>query len=377
MIRLFSSLLLFMSLSLHSQITKETIESSVLGTTRTIDLFVPQLEEGSIDPLPLIVVLEGHELFDLVASNVQFLSKIGYMPKAIVVGVRQEGIYQVARDCEVNKNSGQLSSRGSKFKQFIVSDIVQRLAVQYPLSNLKVLVGKNKSANFLHYFMLNGPNLFSSYIAITPELTPGIVEPLFATAANTKRTVSYYVSNSENLPKKQRSQITLLSDELKKVEQDKFQLTTDLFSYPDEFSAPAYSIPIALETIFRVYQPISPKEYKQKILKDSLPAHNYLVDKYQRISSQLGIQKKYILNDIMAIFAAAQKKSDAESLFVLGDLALQDYPTTMMGHYFTGLGYEISENRKKALKSFERGYTYEPIDFITKELLLSKIQSLK
>ena len=378
MIRSICTLLLLLSLPLQAQITTETIESSVLGTTRTIDLYIPEIEEGSLDQLPLIVVLEGHELFDLVVANVRFLSKIDYMPKAIVVGVRQEGQYQVARDCETDKNSGQLSTRGSNFKKFIVSDIVQRLSIQYPISNLKVLVGKNKSANFINYFLLNGPNMFSSYIAITPEVSGNIIESLTINAANIKKTTNYYISNSGNLPRRQKNNISLLTEELKKQENDQFILTTDSFSYPDEFSTPAYSIPIALESIFRVYQPISPKEYRENILKGSLlPSHNYLVSKYQKISTQLGIQKRYILNDIMAIFAAAEKKSDAETLFVLGDLAVEDYPTTMLGHYFNGLGYEITGNVKKALKNYERAYTYDPIDFVTKDLILNKIENLK
>ena len=91
----------------------------------------------------------------------------------------------------------------------------------------------------------------------------------------------------------------------------------------------------------------------------------------------MGIQKRYILNDLMAVFAAAQKKSDAESLFVLGDLALEDYPTTMLGHYFNGFAYEITGNTKKALKNYERAYTLDPIDFVTKDLILNKIESLK
>jgi hypothetical protein len=299
------------------------------------------------------------------------------MPKAIVVGVRQEGQYQVARDCETDKNSGQLSTRGSNFKKFIVSDIVQRLSIQYPISNLKVLVGKNKSANFINYFLLNGPNMFSSYIAITPEVSENIIESLTINVANIKKTTNYYISNSGNLPRRQKNNISLLTEELKKQENAQFILTTDSFSYPDEFSTPAYSIPIALESIFRVYQPISPKEYRENILKGSLPSHNYLVSKYQKISTQLGIQKRYILNDIMAIFAAAQKKSDAETLFVLGDLAVEDYPTTMLGHYFNGLGYEITGNVKKALKNYERAYILDPIDFVTKELILNKIENLK
>ena len=377
MIRYLFMLLVLSSFVIQAQITTEKIVSSVLGTTRTIDLYIPEIEEGSFDQLPLIVVLEGHELFDLVVANVDFLSKIDYMPKAIVVGVRQEGQYQVARDFETDKNSGQLSTRGSNFKNFIVSDIVQRLSIQYSISNMKVLIGKNKSANFINYFLLNGPNIFSSYIAITPEVSPEIIELLTINVANIKKTTNYYISNSGNLPRRQKNNISLLTEELKKQENAQFILTTDSFFYPDEFSTPAYSIPIALEGIFRVYQPISPKEYRESILKDTLPSHNYLVSKYQKISTQLGIQKRYILNDIMAIFAAAQKKSDAETLFVLGDLAIEDYPTTMLGHYFNGLGYEITGNVKKALKNYERAYTYDPIDFVTKDLILNKIENLK
>ena len=377
MIRSLFTLLVLSSFVLQAQITTEDIESSVLGTTRTIDLYIPEIEEGSFDQLPLIVVLEGHELFGLVVANVRFLSKIDYMPKAIVVGVRQEGQYQVARDCEIDKNSGQLSTRGSNFKRFIVSDIVQRLSIQYPISNLKVLIGKNKSANFINYFLLNSPNIFSSYIAITPEVSTEIIEPLTINVANIKKTTNYYISNSGNLPRRQKNNISLLTEELKKQENEQFILATDSFSFPDEFSTPAYSIPIALEGVFRIYQPISPKEFRENILKDTLPSHNYLVSKYQKISNQLGIQKRYILNDIMAIFAAAQKKSDAETLFVLGDLAIEDYPTTMLGHYFNGLGYEIKGNTKKALKNYESAYTYDPIDFVTKQLILNKIESLK
>mgnify|MGYP000938038085 CR=1 FL=1 len=374
---LFLILTVLFCFDVKAQITTENIESTFLRKVRTIDLYVPEADSELIDPMPLIVVLEGNDLFNLTVSNVKFLSKIGYMPKSIVVGIRQEGSAQVKRDSEINKNSGQLSSRGSNFKQFIISDIVQRLQSQYNISKLKVILGKNKLGNFINFFLLDNNPIFSAYIAITPELTGSIIDPIIAKTTTVKKDISYYLSNSENLPKRQKNNTYIFSDELKKVENSKFHLTNDVLADPDEFSSPMYSIPVALENIFRVYQPISPKVYKEKILKENQPPHVFLINKYQRIYRELGIQKKYILNDVMAVFAAAQKKADAESLFVLGELALQDYPTTMMGYYFNGLGYEILENYKKALKNYESAYTLEPIDFITKELVLNKIELLK
>ena len=106
MIRSLFLLTFLLSLTLSAQITSETIASSVLGKSRTIDLYVPEMKEGAVDPLPLIVVFEGQELFDLVVTNVKFFSKIGYMPKAIVVGIRQEEPYQMSRDFEIDKSSG-------------------------------------------------------------------------------------------------------------------------------------------------------------------------------------------------------------------------------------------------------------------------------
>ena len=111
-----------------------------------------------------------------------------------------------------------------------------------------------------------------------------------------------------------------------------------------------------------------------------LPRIAGLLGKVGEIRKALFVCYRVVDNDPdcdEAIFAAAQKKSDAETLFVLGDLAVEDYPTTMLGHYFNGLGYEITGNVKKALKNYERAYTLDPIDFVTKELILNKIENLK
>ncbi len=370
-------LFFFFTFSIQAQqITTEDIESSVLGITRKVDLFVPQIDESYPERMPLIVVLEGNELFNVVVSNVQFLSKIGYMPKSIVVGIRHEG-RQVSIDCEINRNSGELTERGYNFKQFINKDIVNKLATKYSLSNVKIIIGKNNSANFVNYFMLDPNPAFTVYISVTPVVSESIVKPLFDKVSSLSKNVSYYISNSENIPKEQRRSIDLLTNELLKNENPKFHFINDTFVHADEFSAAVYSIPRALERTFKTYQPISPKEYREGMLKDSKSAYNYLIEKYNRIFTELNIQKKYTLNDIMAVFAATQKNADVETLFTLGELTLKEYPDTMLGHYFKGLAYQMQKDYKKALKNYERAYTSKPIDFITKEMILNKIQTLK
>lgn len=370
-------LLLLISSSLMGQITSQTITSNILENSRTIDLYIPEIEERNVEPLPLIVVLEGDKIFNLVVSNVKFLSENDYMPKAIVVGINQAGYYQKQRDFELDKSTGQLTNRGANFKQFIKSDIIQKLSIQFPLSKLKIIIGQNKGANFINYFLLDNSNTFTSYIAVNPDMPQAIIEPLIEKLKSTTKETNYHLFNSANLPVNQGKKISDFSKDFKEVENSMLRKSYKLFSYPDEISSVAYSIPIALETMFRTFQPISVKEFKENLLNDTIVPHQYLIDKYQKITNELGIQKKIILNDIIAVFEASKQKSDAESLFVIGELCLGLYPDAVIGHYFNGLAYEIIEEYKKALKSYERAYNFKPISFISKEMILNKIESLK
>jgi hypothetical protein len=79
----------------------------------------------------------------------------------------------------------------------------------------------------------------------------------------------------------------------------------------------------------------------------------------------------------MAIYAATRKKEDLESLKSLSELCKREYPDTMMGFYFEGEYYEQLGEPKKALKTFEKAFQMDEIDFLTKEMALEKMDALK
>ena len=373
----FKYIVLLSALNLNGQIISEKINSSSLNETRLVDIYLPENISENIIKTPLILVLEGNELFDLVVSNVKYLSKIGYMPPSIVLGIRQDKLNQVYKDCEVDKNRGFLSDFSQNFMKFIISEAIPLISKKYGDPFLKIIIGRNYSANFINHFIFSPNPIFSTFISITPEFNTALIEPLKNSFENNKLSINYYVSNSINLKSSQKKSISLLTDFLKNIEDEKLNFIIDQFSSPDEFSAPAYSIPLALEKIFKIYQPISPSEYRSKLLSNDSPTHVYLTEKYLDIFKKLKIRKKVILNDIAAIFEAAKRKNDIESIFVLADICINQYPEKMIGHYFNGIGHELINENKKALKHYEKAYTYEPIDFITKELILSKIETLK
>ena len=100
-------------------------------------------------------------------------------------------------------------------------------------------------------------------------------------------------------------------------------------------------------------------------------------DKYAMIEELFGFQKQVSLNDIMAIYAASRKKDDFEALKPLSELCKKQYPETMMGFYFEGEYYEELGEAKKALRTFEKAFGMQEIDFLTKELALEKIDAIK
>ena len=107
------------------------------------------------------------------------------------------------------------------------------------------------------------------------------------------------------------------------------------------------------------------------------PVFQYLEKKYGTIEELFGFKRNVSLNDIMAIYAGTRKKEDFESLKLLSDLCKKEYPDTMMGFYFEGEYYEHMGEAKKALRTFEKAFGMQEIDFLTKEHALEKIDALK
>ena len=164
---------------------------------------------------------------------------------------------------------------------------------------------------------------------------------------------------------------------IKAIEKETLHYFFDTYEDADHISVATYGIGKAFDNIFSMFKPISPSEYRTQILTSEEPVFNYLEAKYQGIENLFGFSKPVALNDIMAIYAACRKKEDFESLKPLSDLCKKQYPETMLGFYFEAEHYEQMGEPKKALKTFEKAFLMEEIDFLTKELALEKIDALK
>ena len=359
----------------HAQITKEIFESFKLQERRDVSYYFPE-EYNEEKKHPLIVVLDADYLFDQVVATAKFYSRFHGMPESIIVGIHQSEGSISFDDCSFDEVSGLPSEKGGKFYEFLGMEIIPYLDLNYSTAPFKMVVGYDITANFENYWLFKDNSLFNAYINISPTLAPDMETNVPSRLQDMNQQIFYQLI-VEGEKSKQTPRIMAMNNAIKAISKENIHYYFDEYPSADHISIATYGIGKAFDNIFGMFKPISPKEYKTQILTAEGPVFDYLENKYKIIEDLFGIKKAVDLNDIMAIYAGTRKKEDVESLKPLSDLCKAEFPDTMLGFYFEGEYYEQLGEPKKALRTFEKAFGMNEIDFLTKEMALEKIDALK
>jgi len=370
---------LFLSLSIGflatAQIKQEIFESFKLQERRDVQYYFPENLDDT-KRYPLIIVLDANYLFDQVVATSKFYSRFHGMPESIIVGINQSKDDLRYEDCAFDPNSGLPSEKGKKFFEFLGMELIPYLDLNFSTAPFKMIVGYDITANFQNYWLFKDNSLFNAYVSISPTLAPEMGTRVASRLAAFDKQIFYQLI-VEGEKNKGTTAIMEMDKGIKAIEKETLHYFFDEYKSADHISVATYGIGKAFDNIFGMFKPISPKEYKTQILTSEEPVFDYLESKYKGIEDLFGFSKPVELNDIMAIYAASRKKEDFESLKPLSDLCKQQYPETMLGFYFEGEYYEQLGEPKKALKTFEKAFQMEEIDFLTKEMALEKMDALK
>lgn len=369
----FFALLLFVGS--NAQVTKELFESFKLQERRDVSYYFPE-DYSKEKKYPLIIVLDADYLFDQVVANAKFYSTFQGMPPAIIAGVHQSKEQVRLADASFDETSGLPSEKAKLFFEFLGMELIPYLETSYSTAPFKMIIGYDITANFMNYYLFKEQSLFNSYVSIAPTLAPEMETRIPSRLEAMDKTIFYHLITDGELAKKDK-QSSILNTSLKAMNKETLHYFYDFYEEADHISIATYGIGKAFDQVFKIFKPISPNEYKTKILTSEEPVFDYLANKYNMIENLFGFRKNVDLNDIMAIYAATKKKRDFESLKPLSDLCKKEYPSTMLGFYFEGEYYEQLGEPKKALRTFEKAFGMEEIDFLTKDMALEKMDALK
>jgi predicted alpha/beta superfamily hydrolase len=361
--------------TLGAQVKEEIFESFKLQERRDVKYYFPE-DYSAEKKYPLVVVLDGEYLFDQVVAISKFYSDFQGMPQAIVVGINQRKDDLRWEDCAFEEDTGLPTEKGKLFFEFLGMEIIPYLDLNYSTAPFKMIVGYDITANFQNYWLFKDHSLFNAYISISPLLAPEMESRVPARLNALDQQIFYHLIVGSNRDKTTNT-VLQLDRALKALDKESFHYFFDEYEEANEISVVSYGIGKAWDRTFEMFKPISPKEYREKIVNAEEPVYQYLENKYNMIEDLFGFRKTVELNDIMAIYAGCKKKDDFESLKPLSDLCKSEFPETMLGFYFEGEYYEELGEAKKALRTFEKAFGMEEIDFLTKEMALEKMDALK
>lgn len=351
------------SISAFSQrlITKKH-ESEVLQDIRTLQIHLPiGYDKDSITNYPLTIVLDSEYLFDLYVGNSNLFSHTDKAPKQIIVGIEMANTRLKDASYDETKNSV-LTEDSEKFIQFIKQEVLPYIEGNYKTSPFLTIVGKGISANLLTHFLKDKTPIFNAYICLNPTFSPDISIQMESYDLNKLSSIDntyyFYFNDGKFISDEKQKRIGLLNAYLNSLSINNFNVKYDFIeNSPSNVSAIGEGIPRAFDKVFEIYSGINKEEFDTKI-KDLSPidAIAYLENKYIEIDylfgSNLGIREI----DIIAIESIIIKKENGDHLKTFGQMILNLYPFSPLGHYYIGRYYEAGNNYSKALEQYRLGY---------------------
>lgn len=181
----------------------DSIQSSILGETRAINIYLPEdYHPDSAATYPVIYLLDGgiDEDFIHIAGIVRFNTTpwLERFPKSIVVGIENvnrrrdftfatENLDFVSK-MGFDKNAFKQHGGSAKFISFIENELQPFMKTHYKTNDSKTIIGESLGGLLVSEILLKKPALFDTYIIVSPSLWWGAESLLAEPTALSKET---------------------------------------------------------------------------------------------------------------------------------------------------------------------------------------------
>lgn len=173
--------------------TKLTIKSSVLGEDRVILVRTPPGYATNNIKYPVMYMTDGDAHLAHTSSTIDFLVRSGRISDVILVGISNT---DRTRDLTPAKGTGpnaaQFPTAGGadNFLKFIETELIPEIEKTYRVQPYRILAGHSFGGLFVVHALISRPELFNSYIAVSPSLQ-------WADDATLKRAQEFFKSRKE------------------------------------------------------------------------------------------------------------------------------------------------------------------------------------
>ena len=363
--------------SLNITKINDTIFSKFLNKERFIEIQLPRsFNENDEKKFPLVIVLDGDYMFNMVSGSIDYLSYWGDIPENIVVGIKQNETRYKDVSVLDNINNTPITSTLS-FYNFIENELIPYISKNYRGSTFRIIIGQERTANFINFFLLKENPIIRGYISVSPKFSKNMDKYLIQKLNNTKNKVLYVISSSKNDFKSIYEDVLDTSKSLDSIKNKNVKFKSFIFNNENHYVVPSVSIPSSIRSLYSIYSDIDRIEYDSIISKLEIPPLDYLLNKYELIKDFYDIEKRISINDFMAIEEYIELNEMYEFFDDLSKLAIQEYPQTILPSYYKGRFYEETGNPRKAMHIYRSAYNMDNVSGLTKDYLIELADKIK
>ena len=363
--------------SLYVSRLNDTIISKYLNEKRAIEIQLPRSYEIEVDKnYPLMIVLDGDYMFNIVSGSVDYLSYWGDIPENLVVGINQKDTRFQDSSVFDNITHTPISSTAS-FYDFIVNELIPYFSKNYRVSNFKVIVGQERTANFANFFLLKNDPQVRGVISISPKISENMNRYLTENLSKSNSKIVYTLSSSKRDFESIFKNVSELTASLDSIENKNLRFESLIFDKENHYILPSVSVPNSIRSTYSMYSDIDKIEYDSIISKLETSPIDYLKNKYQLIKEFYDLDKTISMNDFMAIEEFIEENEFFNLYDELSELAKQEYPGTILPSYYKGRFIEETGDPKKAMYIYRSAYNMKEVKGLTKEYLLELAERIK
>jgi hypothetical protein len=157
-------------------VSQLTIKSKVLGEDRLIFVRTPQGYDTNKQAYPVLYMTDGDAHLAHTSSTIEFLARNGRMSEMIVVGIPNTDRTRDLTPTKVTQTGAtgalQFPTAGGadNFLKFIETELIPEIEKTYRVRPYRVLAGHSLGGLFAIHALTSRPELFHSYIAVSPSL---------------------------------------------------------------------------------------------------------------------------------------------------------------------------------------------------------------
>ncbi len=142
------------------------IQSDILNEKRVLLVHLPDSYNDEDALYPVLYLLDGDAYFNYITSYIEYQEDLGILPPMIVVGLRNT---DRTRDFTPTEIDNEPTAGGAdRFINFLEIELIPAIEENFKAAPYRILFGHSLGGLFSLYVLQTKPELFKSYLVISP-----------------------------------------------------------------------------------------------------------------------------------------------------------------------------------------------------------------